>query len=83
MQRSGLITQVVTTEHFHDMGKLLFAFTVFWAYIAFSQYFLIWYGNLPEETVYFAHRAEGSWATLSVLLAWGHFGFVASACFTW
>ena len=63
----------VNTEHYHDLGKLLFAFTVFWAYIAFSQYFLIWYGNIPEETLWFLHRAEGSWAAVTVVLAVGHF----------
>lgn len=73
MRAAGLLGGTVTTEHFHDIGKLLFGFTVFWAYIAFSQYFLIWYGNIPEETVFFAHRMEGSWASLSAMLMWGHF----------
>ena len=48
-------------------GKLLFAFTAFWAYIGFSQYFLIWYGNIPEETVLFRHRLEGGWAGATLL----------------
>jgi hypothetical protein len=74
LRRAGLLAEVVTIEHFHDLGKLLFGFTVFWAYIAFSQYFLIWYGNLPEETVFFAHRQHGGWGALSTFLAWGHFG---------
>ena len=74
LNASGCLAKnVVTLEHFHDMGKLLFAFTVFWAYIAFSQYFLIWYANIPEETVWFLHRQEGSWMTISVLLLAGHF----------
>ena len=47
------------TEHLHDLGKLLFAFVVFWAYIGFSQYMLIWYANLPEETVWYAARQTG------------------------
>ena len=54
----------MTVEHLHDLGKLLFAFTAFWAYIAFSQYFLIWYANIPEETVCFIGRSQGSWATV-------------------
>ena len=54
----GPLRGVVTVEHIHDIGKLLFAFTVFWTYIAFCQYFLIWYGNIPEETTYFMHRAR-------------------------
>ncbi|MEO8584965.1 MAG: hypothetical protein ABI584_02280 [Acidobacteriota bacterium] len=48
----------------HDLGKLLFAFSMFWAYIWFSQYLLIWYSNLPEETPYFALRLSGGWSTL-------------------
>src|SRR5690606_28529214 len=52
---------------------LLFGFMVFWSYIAFSQYFLIWYAHMPEETVFFAHRLVGSWETISLVLAAGHF----------
>ena len=74
MRRAGLLGGAVTLEHLHDLGKLLFAFTVFWAYIAFSQYFLIWYANIPEETIFYARRAQGSWLTLSKMLMWGHFG---------
>lgn len=74
LRRSGVLGGTVTTEHFHDLGKLLFAFTVFWAYIAFSQYLLIWYGNIPEETIFYLHRSEGSWQVLTAMLAWGHFG---------
>ena len=73
MGRAGLLGGTVTVEHFHDLGKMLFAFTVFWAYIGFSQYFLIWYGNIPEETVWYVHRTEGSWAAVTATLAWGHF----------
>lgn len=72
-QRSGLMRSVVTEEHHHDLGKLLFAFTVFWAYIAFSQFMLIWYANIPEETLWYAHRWHHGWEYLSVLLAVGHF----------
>jgi hypothetical protein len=72
-QRAGLLVDVVSPEHLHDLGKLLFAFVVFWAYIGFSQWFLIWYGNIPEETVFFAQRLAGSWRGVSVLLAAGHF----------
>jgi len=73
LRRAGLVGDLVTAEHFHDIGKLLFAFTVFWAYIGFSQYFLIWYGNIPEETLWYVRRAEGSWKTVSMVLGWGHF----------
>ncbi len=74
IQAAGTLGGVVTTEHFHDLGKLLFAFTVFWAYIGFSQYFLIWYGNIPEETMWYLHRFHGNWATVTKVLAIGHFG---------
>jgi hypothetical protein len=71
--RNGPLKDVVTVEHLHDVGKLVFAFVCFWAYIAFCQYFLIWYGNLPEETGWFHVRLSGSWKPLSAALAIGHF----------
>ena len=73
LRRAKLMANAVSMEHFHDLGKLLFAFTVFWAYIGFSQFFLIWYGNIPEETIFFRHRLVGSWSSVSLLLAAGHF----------
>jgi hypothetical protein len=73
MQRARLLDTVITAEHLHDVGKLLFAFTSFWAYIAFSQFLLVWYANLPEETIWFKARLEGSWKAMSVLLMVGHF----------
>ncbi len=72
-EKRGLLKGLVSKEHYHDLGKLTFTFTIFWAYMAFSQYFLIWYANIPEETVWFLHRWEGSWKVVSVLLAVGHF----------
>jgi hypothetical protein len=74
MRRAGLLDTVITAEHLHDVGKLLFGFTAFWAYIAFSQFFLIWYANLPEETIWYKARMEGSWMTVSLVLMAGHFG---------
>lgn len=65
--------KVFNVEHFHDLGKLMFGHTAFWAYIAFSQYFLIWYANIPEETLFFKLRSSGSWFGVSVALAVGHF----------
>ena len=70
---AGLLDTVIGAEHLQDLGKFLFAFTAFWAYIAFSQFFLMWYANLPEETIWFKARTEGSWMTVSVLLVAGHF----------
>jgi hypothetical protein len=73
VQRAGALRRTITTEHYHDLGKLIFAFTVFWAYIGFSQYMLMWYANLPEETSWYAARQTGSWTTVSLLLLFGHF----------
>ncbi|MCA9310114.1 MAG: hypothetical protein KDA21_02850 [Phycisphaerales bacterium] len=71
----GRLSGVYTNEHLHDHGKLMFAFVVFWAYITFSQYFLIWYANIPEETTFFIIRkADGTlWQTLSWVIPIGHF----------
>jgi hypothetical protein len=69
----GKMQGAVTSEHFHDMGKLMFTFTVFWAYIGFSQYFLIWYSNIPEETAFFLHRMTPEWINLGRFLIIGHF----------
>lgn len=73
LRRRGYLTRVLNVEHQHDLGKLTFAFVVFWAYIAFSQYMLIWYANLPEETVWYQARQHGPWLWLSVGLLAGHF----------
>ncbi|MCC7518267.1 MAG: hypothetical protein IT578_03670 [Verrucomicrobiae bacterium] len=72
LQAKGWLKEI-TVEHYHLMGKLLLAFVIFWAYIAFSQYFLIWYANIPEETFFFLHRSSGSWKWLSGLLIFGQF----------
>ncbi len=58
LKASGYMKHV-NKEHLHDLGKYLFAFSILWAYLWFSQYALIWYGNLPEETVYYVQRLSG------------------------
>lgn len=68
MRRAGVLANSITNEHYHDLGKWMFALTVFWAYIAFSQYLLIWYANLPEETIFYRMRMVGSWTWLSGIL---------------
>ncbi len=74
LKASGALTQIVTWEHFHDMGKMLFGFVVFWAYIGFSQFMLIWYANIPEETFWFEMRWDDpGWRWASIFLAAGHF----------
>ena len=67
LERSGPLAGVLHQHHLHDFGKLLFAFSTFWAYIWFSQYMLIWYANIPEETVYFIARHHNGWFALFVL----------------
>ena len=73
LQKAGYLRETVTTEHFHIMGKWMLSFTVFWAYIGFSQYMLIWYANMPEETEYFIRRNTESWNALSLFLVIGRF----------
>ena len=73
LRGAGYLREVVTLEHYHIMGKLMLAFTIFWAYIGFSQYMLIWYANIPEETIYFLHRNTASWWYLSQFMVVGHF----------
>jgi hypothetical protein len=73
LQRAGYLKDVVTLEHYHIMGKWMFAFCVFWAYIGFGQYMLIWYANMPEETQYYLTRNTESWWNLSMLLVIGRF----------
>ena len=80
LQRSGRVTDEITVEHYHDLAKLMFAFVFFWGYIAFSQFMLIWYANIPEETFWFAWRInplpgqEGlsGWQYMSLFLVFGH-----------
>lgn len=73
LRRAGYLKGVVTIEHYHVMGKWMLAFSVFWAYIGFSQYMLIWYANIPEETQYYIARNTESWWALSLLLVFGRF----------
>ena len=73
LRRAGYLREVVTLEHYHIMGKWMLAFSVFWAYIGFSQYMLYWYANIPEETQYYLVRNTESWWPLSLLLVIGRF----------
>ncbi len=70
---AGWLPETISVEHLHDLGTLLFGFVIFWVYIAFSQYFLIWYANFPEETRWYVTRRSGVWNTLSWSLVFGHF----------
>jgi hypothetical protein len=69
----GPLRGVFSDEHLHDLGKLLLGFSCFWMYIWFSQYMLIWYSNIPEETSYFITRTHGPWGPIvvgSIVLNW-------------
>ena len=73
LRRRGPLRNSFTDDHLHDLGKLLLGFSCFWIYIWFSQYMLIWYTNIPEETSYYLPRVQGAWAPLTVvniLLNW-------------
>jgi hypothetical protein len=72
-QGKDLYGNLVTTAHFHNLGKLMLAFTAFWAYIAFSQFMLIWIANLPEEAPWYNVRIFGPWKSLSASLFFLHF----------
>jgi hypothetical protein len=72
LRQSRRLAEVVTAEHYHDLGKLIFTLVFFWGYIAFSQYMLMWYANLPEETAFYLPRQAGPWVGVSLLLLFCH-----------
>ncbi len=73
LNENGYFQPVLRSDHYYSLGALMFAFTNFWAYIAFSQFLLIWYANIPEETVWFLARWNGSWKYISVGLIFVRF----------
>jgi hypothetical protein len=73
LKENGYMVDKIKKDHYYSLGTLLFAFTCFWGYMAISQYLLIWYGDLPAETTWFAHRWTGPWSILSIALIIGHF----------
>ncbi len=66
LNENGYLIKGIVSDHYYSLGAFLFAFTNFWAYIAFSQFLLIWYANLPEETFWYLNRWEGSWIYFSI-----------------
>lgn len=79
LRRAGLVRSSIGTEHFHDLGKYLFAFVFFWGYIAFSQFMLLWYANIPEETRWFARHGAttvtadiSGWSFVALAILFGH-----------
>jgi hypothetical protein len=67
------LNRVLTSHHFHDLGKFLFAFLMLWAYLQFSQFLIIWSANIPEEIPHYLNRWENSWKFLSIFIVVGHF----------
>jgi hypothetical protein len=66
-------SEILTTQHFHDLGNMMFAFTILWAYCSFSQFIIIWAGNLPEEIPWYIRRFSGGWGVIAVIIVLFHF----------
>ena len=73
LNRMRVLTHVLHEHQFYFIGSLMFAFTVFYAYIHFSQYFIIWNGNIPEETFWYVVREKGTWFWIGMIIIFGHF----------
>ena len=73
LKMKGYLPPEITTDHFYNLGALLFALNTAWAYIAFAQFLLIWYANLPNETFWYVMRARNGWGLVSWFLVVGHF----------
>lgn len=75
IQQNGKLVHSVTVEHYHDIGKYMFGWTFFWIYTAFSQFMLQWYGNIPEETIFYSYRMFSDWQYVSLALLVGQWAF--------
>ena len=73
LDRQRVLTAVLHEHQYYFIGSLLFAFTVFYAYVHFAQYFIIWNGNIPEETFWYIIREQGSWFAIGMIIIFGHF----------
>jgi len=73
LNENGYLSERLSNNHYYSFGAFMFAFNIFWAYIAFSQYMLIWYADIPEETFWIIMRMKGSWAYFSIGLVFVHF----------
>lgn len=73
LARHQPLAEIVSRSHFHDLGNLMLAFIVLWAYMSFAQFLLIWSGNLPEEIPWYLHRIKGSWQAMAITLMLFHF----------
>jgi hypothetical protein len=70
---NGYLDSRMSKRHYHSLGTLIFGLNIFWAYIAFSQFLLIWYADIPEETFWLIPRLQGGWGIISLLLLFVHF----------
>ncbi|HID38061.1 MAG TPA: hypothetical protein EYP36_00905 [Calditrichaeota bacterium] len=73
LRAKGILVEEIKVDHYHDLAKFLFGFTIFWGYMAFSQYLLIWYANIPEETIFYHERWVGTWKILALTQVFGNF----------
>jgi hypothetical protein len=73
LDRMGVLSEVLHEHQYYYLGSLLFAFTVFYAYVTFSQYFIIWNANIPEETFWYILREKGTWWYVGLVIIFGHF----------
>ncbi len=75
LSNTAPMNRVLGKRHFHDLGKLMLALTMVWAYFNFSQFLIIWAGNLPEETTWYLARMKGGWGYIGIILIVFHFAF--------
>ncbi len=75
LSRTPAMEEALSPNKFHDYGKLMFAFTMLWAYLSFSQFLIIWSANLPEEIPWYIRRFANGWGPVTLLIAFGHFVF--------
>jgi len=73
LSRYRPLSDFIRPKHFHDLGKLMLAFVMFWAYVSFSQYLIIWSGNLPEEIPWYLRRLHGGWGWIGIAIVLFHF----------
>lgn len=73
LSKTKAMDGILKSSHFRDLGNLMFAFTLLWAYTNFSQFLLIWYGNIKEETPYYLTRMQGGWGVVAVIIIVFHF----------
>jgi hypothetical protein len=73
LSRHAPLSEALTALHFHDLGNLMFAFVMLWGYVSFSQFLIIWSGNLPEEIPWYLARLRGGWQWVALILLLFHF----------